>query len=170
MIVICLIASLNSIFSTFSDLYMIKFPNYCSYFPSLQTFTRDPDCTYQYVLPYQNVGIWVPLIITMMVLSIGVARHYKNFKKYQKRDEEGPLSRVYDILKRVTLTVDGSLSGYRKTWEQRVLRDYFQSVVDNCVDYEDFINADDSLLKTLNINAHGHRKKILEITSKLSKK
>jgi len=174
-IIVCLILSLVEVFAAFNDIYMIKFPNYCPYIPTLDLSngfigSENPDCTYQNVLSIQYQGNWIPLFVALVLLSIGVASHYRNVRNYGKHFEEGPLSPIYKILKQVVITEDESLDEFRKGWEKRVLKDYFQSVVDNCITYEDFINADDSLLKTFDIKAHGHRKKILEITNKLREK
>ena len=163
-IIIILILSLWGIYAVFNYVYMIKFPNYCSYFPKIANpffSTSDQNCTYQFNLSIQYQGLWIPLILGFSVLSFGVMAHYKNFREYQKHFEEWP-SQIYDILEEVVITDEGKLNGgYIKKWEEKVLRSYIQSFKDNCIDYEDLKHADDQLLQTLNVNVYKHRKKIL---------
>ena len=71
------------------------------------------------------------------------------------------------MLKSVVITNTGD--AFDSKYERMLLRSYYLSVTDNCIDHKTFLDLSDEELLKLGVNAMGHRKMILAKAKEMKK-
>ena len=149
----------------FNDLVIIKVPNSCPYVPTRRVSNLDL-CTTQYNTQNSTI-VFTLTLISIFILLWRSFIDYCDYKRVSSNEEhqDGYNLQIYQMLKSVVITNTGD--AFDSQYESNLLRGYYLSMTDNCIDYQTFLDLSDEELLKLGVNVMGHRKMILARTKKL---
>ena len=165
-IAVAMIAGILFSFSAFADLVVTKIPNTCPFLPAYQS--NNWLCTWQYDNRNVTIVMTVTIIPTFLLLWRGCIDDYTYAKVSANEEHQDGLNlQTYRMLKSVVITNTGD--AFDSKYERMLLRSYYLSVTDNCIDHKTFLDLSDEELLKLGVNAMGHRKMILAKAKEMKK-